>query len=163
MENLFHPTCIRTWSGRYVDPLDPDPGTILVEDIAHALSHQCRFGGHLPMFYSVAEHSLLVSEFVAPEHKLAALMHDASEAYLLDIPSPVKHRLPGYKEAEDQLMRVIAAKFNFPWPLPAEVKAADTRALQVEWDDIMLRGQRPVFSANRPKQDFLNMFNKLKG
>lgn len=139
IENLYTPDCIRTFSGQYVNVFDPDPDTILIEDIAHALSQQCRFGGHLPEFYSVAQHSVLCAVAVPPEHALAALLHDASEAYMLDIPSPIKNRLPDYKKYEDNLMQVIAKKFGFQYPLHEEVKQADKLLLEWEWDVLMLK------------------------
>lgn len=108
MENLYTPDCIRTFTGIYMNVFEPTPEMICIEDIAHSLSMQCRFGGHLPEFYSVAEHSWHCSLMVANEHKLAALLHDASEAYLLDIPRPIKHRLNNYKKIEDNLMNIIA-------------------------------------------------------
>src|SRR5687767_8990512 len=81
-ENLFIPKSIRVFSGAIVNVFDPDPATITIEDIAHALSMDCRFGGHLKKFYSVAEHSIHCSMQAhnAPD-QLAMLMHDASEAY----------------------------------------------------------------------------------
>lgn len=69
-ENLHTPNCIRTVSGQYVDLADPDPDTILITDIAHALSQLPRFGGHLPRFYSVAQHSMMVARIAKPEHRL---------------------------------------------------------------------------------------------
>lgn len=137
-ENLYTANCIRTYSGQYVNVFDPDPATITLQDIAHSLSQQCRFGGHLPHFYSVAQHSIQVMRNVAPEHKIAALLHDASEAYLLDIPSPVKPHLTNYKEIEDRIMRVIAEKFDFQWPLSQEVKDADKEQLEYEWEEMMI-------------------------
>ncbi len=74
-ENLYTPDCIRTFSGQYVNVFAPDPDTILIEDIAHALSQQCRFGGHLPEFYSVAQHCVICALAVPPEHALSALLH----------------------------------------------------------------------------------------
>lgn len=137
-ENLYTPDCIRTFSGQYVNVFDPDPDTILIEDIAHALSQQCRFGGHLPEFYSVAQHSVLCVVAVPPEHALAALLHDAGEAYMLDIPSPIKNRLPDYKKYEDNLMQVIAKKFGFQYPLHEEVKKTDKMLLEKEWRKLMI-------------------------
>lgn len=155
-ENLYHPDSIRTFTGKYVNPLNPDPDTICIEDIAHALSQICRFGGHLPYFYSVADHSLAVSYCLPDEHALAGLLHDASEAYLCDIPSPVKRMIPGYAEAEDRLMKVIAAKFGFPWPVPEMVKVMDRERLETEWKNIMI-DPMPLGHAH-PKQDFLARF-----
>jgi len=135
-----------------------------MEDIAHALSHQCRFGGHLPRFYSVAQHSILVSVIVPDEHKLAALLHDASEAYLLDIPRPIKLKLSNYAEIENNLMTMIADMFGFDWPLHESVKHADEVLLQKEWKEIMLRGQDEefeCFSSTHAKQNFLNRFKNL--
>ena len=81
---------IGTFSGLRFWPLAPNLEKILVEDIAHALAHQCRFGGHASRFYSVAEHSVHVSQLCLPEHALWGLLHDASEAYLVDLPRPLK-------------------------------------------------------------------------
>ena len=161
-ENLYTPDCIRTHSGQYVNVFNPDPDTILIEDIAHSLSQQCRFAGHLPGFYSVAQHSCRVSGILLPKHQLAGLLHDASEAYLLDIPSPIKTRIPQYKEIEDNLMRVIADKFGFQYPLHEDVKQADKITLQLEWDHIMLGGQGLFgWSMYHAKTAFLNKYEKL--
>lgn len=138
MENLNTPDCIRTVSGRYVNIFDPKPEMIHIEDIAHSLSMQCRFGGHLPKYYSVAQHSILVANLVPEEHFVSAIMHDASEAYLLDIPTPIKRKLTNYKEIEDNLMKVIAKKYQFEWPLCKEVKEADEIMLVCEWNGLML-------------------------
>ena len=165
-ENLFESDCIRTSSGIYVNVFEPTPDMISIEDIAHSLSHQCRFGGHLPEFYSVAEHSVYVARLVRPEQRLAALLHDASEAYLLDIPSPIKARLANYKEIEDGLMKVIADRFGFEYPFHEDVKLADQMALNNEWHSLMINdGKRLSFfqglSMNQAKKEFLEYFNKI--
>ena len=90
---------LQTVSGRFVNPFDPDPEQIDIDDIARALANVCRFGGHTRHFYSVAQHSVIVSRLVEErggdiEDTFAALMHDASEAYLGDMPHPIKHRSP---------------------------------------------------------------------
>lgn len=134
---------IVTFTGRIIKPLDPDPGSISIEDIAHSLAHQCRFTGHTREFYSVAQHSVLVSEIlplVPLGLRLAGLMHDASEAYLSDISRPVKHQPQFgdfYKEAEDRLMAVIAQRFGFAWPLDPIVHWADDVLLRSEQRDLM--------------------------
>ena len=88
---------LQTVSGRWVNPFDPDPEQLDAGDIARALANQCRFGGHSRVFYSVAQHCVIVSRVVEErggdvEDVFAALMHDAGEAYLGDMPHPIKHR-----------------------------------------------------------------------
>lgn len=150
LENLYTPNCIRTVSGRYVNVFALEPHMIHIGDIAHALSNTPRFGGHLPRWYSVAMHSLHVADLVEPEHKLSALLHDASEAYLLDMPKPIKDRLPDYMALEQQVQGFIAKVYQLPHPLPSAVKAADEQALRTEWRTMML-GQP------QPSMRYLNM------
>ena len=129
---------MQTYTGGVFYPLDPDPGSIRVEDIAGALSKTCRFNGHCLRFYSVAEHCLHIAER-APDHlKLTALLHDASEAYLGDVIRPLKPRLTNYAEIEDRLMTIIAKKFRFPWP-SEEIKKLDTAILGDERQQIMAK------------------------
>lgn len=125
---------LQCFTGRRFYPLDPDPAEIDIRDIAHALAAKARYAGMTDEPFSVAQHSVLVSRAVPKEHRLIALMHDASEAYLPDVPRPLK-RLPimaAYREAEDRLMRAIAARFGFAWPEPPEVKAIDDRMIPTE-------------------------------
>jgi hypothetical protein len=154
--------CIRTYSGLYVNVFDPDPETICIEDIAHALSNLCRFAGHTKRFYSVAQHSVLCSRCVDDKFRLQALLHDASEAYLLDIPRPIKIHLVGYKEMENRMMSLIAAKFGFTFPLEKEVKAIDQEMLEMEWKQVVIKDSgflswNPEFA----KDLFLETFNDL--
>jgi len=137
-ESLFGDEyCIKTFSGRYVNVFSPDPDDIVIEDIAHGLSMMCRFGGQMPDFYSVAQHSCMVADLCWGMDKLAGLLHDASEAYMLDIPSPIKKGLPDYKRVEKNLMRVIAEKFGFDYPLPPSVKNADHHMLITEMNGLI--------------------------
>src|SRR5918997_350860 len=111
---------LQTVSGRWVNPFDPEPDQLDAGDIARALANQCRFGGHSRVFYSVAQHSVIVSELVEErggdvEDVFAALMHDATEAYLGDMPHPLKHRSPlgaAFKQAEDHLELAIRERFG---------------------------------------------------
>lgn len=123
---------IQTYTGRAIFPARPTADDICIEDIANALARQCRYGGHCLSFYSVAEHCVHVSDAASPENKLTALMHDASEAYLLDIPRPIKPLLNGYYEIEARLMEVIAKKYDFRWPMPDEVKLIDAAIITDE-------------------------------
>lgn len=129
---------IRTFSGIAMNVFEPTIEMISIEDIAHSLSMQCRFGGHLKKFYSVAEHCTNAVKLVPEEHRLAALLHDASEAYLLDMPSPIKCRMPEYKAIEKKLMEVIAYKFGFEYPLHPFVKNADVVLLHEEWSSLVM-------------------------
>ena len=138
---------LQTVSGKWVNPLDPDPEQFDIEDIARALGNLCRFGGHCRTFYSVAQHSVIVSQLVEErggdaEDVFAALMHDAAEAYLGDMPHPLKHRSAlgaAFKEAERELEAAIEAHFAIKADVP-EVKCADRALLATE---------RRAFSAER--------------
>ncbi len=118
-------------------PLDPRPEDIRIEDIAHSLSLLCRFGGHCRRFYSVAEHSFHVASLLPDHLKLAGLLHDASEAYVVDLPSPLKRCLPDYQTIEAGVHRAIAEHFGLPEEMPPEVKTADRQMLVTEAWELM--------------------------
>lgn len=131
---------IETFTGKKFHLLDPQPEEIVIEDIAHALSMQCRYTGHVRRFLSVAEHSWNVCNFLDFGQKLAGLLHDASEAYITDLSRPIKVLTPvgpPYYAIENKIMRVIADKYNFPWPMSPEVKNADNMMLFAEKDQLM--------------------------
>lgn len=128
---------MQTYTGRAFYPLEPIASDIDPVDIAHALSLLCRYGGHVRRFYSVAEHCVLMSDAVAPEHALWALLHDATEAYMGDLIRPLKLAMLTYRTAEDRLMSVICARFGLDPVCPAEVKAADNRILRDERDALL--------------------------
>ncbi|MEE9393747.1 MAG: metal-dependent phosphohydrolase [Planctomycetota bacterium] len=136
MTSYDHAPTIMTASGRIVEFLDPQPDQIDVDDIAHALAMQCRFGGHTREFYSIAEHSVYVSLACDKADALYGLLHDASEAYLVDVPKPIKQRLPDYQAIETPLQRAIYARFGLSEETPASVKEADRRALVTEGRDL---------------------------
>ena len=130
---------IQTYSGRKFYPMFPSPDDICLEDIAHALSHSCRFTGHCKDFYSVAQHSVLVSYICNKENSLYGLLHDASEAFLLDLAKPIK-RLPEFqvfRDIEARVMRAVCNKFGLPQEEPKDVKEADTILLATEARDLM--------------------------
>ena len=135
---------IQTFSGKKMFPLNPQPDQISILDIAHALACECRFTGHCREFYSVAQHSVLVSKQVPERDALWGLLHDASEAYLCDFARPLKrHSKLGdlYREAENRLMAVICEVFGLPPTMPESVKIADTRMLLTERDELMPKGE----------------------
>ena len=129
---------IQTYTGRQFFPLEPRPEDIDLSDIAHSLSLQCRFSGHCLRFYSVAEHSVRVSHILSPELAMWGLLHDAAEAYLTDLPRPVKQRVPEFQVIEDRLLEVIVAHFGLTWPMPEAVAQADSRLLATEARDLMV-------------------------
>lgn len=130
-------TWVQTFTGRAFWPLDPRPEELFIEDIAHALSHVCRYGGHVRRFYSVAQHSVLAAQAAPPEFALEALLHDASEAYIGDMVSPLKRMIPAFQEIEDGIMRAVAQRYGIPASMSPEVKAIDTALLADEVHALM--------------------------
>ncbi len=144
---------IETYTGIKFFPMQPRAEDICIEDIAHALSLKCRFTGHCREFYSVAQHCVLLSRLVInPEEerradleqadeirgmRLAALMHDATEAYLPDVARPIKPHLKNFKAIEMILEGVIAQRFGLTFPHPRAVMKGDFRLLLSEARDLM--------------------------
>lgn len=135
---------IATATGRPFFPLDPRPEEVDLVAIIHALSHQCRWSGHTKTFYSVLEHSIHVAKLVEQwggneKEILTALLHDASEAYVVDVPRPVKRdrMMDGYVDAEKKIQAVIAEHFRLPYPYPELVNLADTEILGYEAEGLM--------------------------
>ncbi len=136
---LFHGNWIQTVSNRRFFPLDPNPNDIDINDIAHALSMKCRFSGHTSQFYSVAQHSVLVSYACNPEDALWGLLHDAEEAYLVDMPKPLKV-LPEFQWFVDVSAKVqlaVCKRFGLNPVEPPSVKRADKQLLMTEKRDLM--------------------------
>lgn len=176
---------IQTFSGLRVNPFTPDPAQIAIADIAHALANQCRFGGHCRQFYSVAQHSCLLADLLAAEggdagSQLWALLHDAAEAYLVDLPHPLKHGSElgeRFRTVEASLQRVILDRFALPPEAPARLKAIDRSLLASEkaalvapgWDWPELDGVEAITVAIEPwpperaAREFLARFNELDG
>lgn len=128
---------MQTFMGRQFWPLDPRSDDVHIDDIAEPLSKLCRYNGHCEGFYSVAEHSVLVSLNVPPEMALEGLMHDAAEAYLGDVIRPIKPFLTGLKEIESKIEKAIAARFGLVYPWPNEVMRVDAAILHDEQLSIM--------------------------
>lgn len=162
-------------TGLHFDPEHPTPGMIDIEDIALGLSREPRYAGQTSEFYSVAQHSVLVCDIVPAAYQLWGLLHDATEAYLKDLPWPVKRLCPEYKVMERRLMRVIAEKFHLGWPEPTAVKRADLILLATERRDLQghtgmhagdyapLAGAIKPWTSESARFYFLEEFNKLTG
>lgn len=137
---------MQTFTGRMFYPLAAEPGDIDPVDVAHALSQMCRYGGHTRRFYSVAEHSVLVSRWLEDAiggtlgraEAVRGLLHDAAEAYVGDMVRPLKHHMPQYREVEDRLLGVVAERFGVEGGVysPA-VKEADNRILLDERAELL--------------------------
>lgn len=168
---------IHTFTGLLVDPLDLKPEDVRIEDIAHALSNQCRFQGHTSAFYSVAQHAVLVSRLVPPQDALAGLLHDASEAYLQDMARPLKvdpYFGKTYRGAESRAQRMIEGVFGLGHE-PQSVKDADLKVLVTEARDLMhgteewpyYQTETPLdmvivaWGPNRAERGFLRRFEAL--
>lgn len=167
---------LQTRSGDFLDFRNPDPNTIHIEDIAHALALTCRYNGHTPYPYSVAQHCVLASRVAPPGLELQALMHDAQEAYIGDMPTPLKKLLPGYQMIEFKLEDVIRKKFDLPAEFDPRVKEIDTRMLATEaaafgfklWvsiQDVEPYPALPIaqWSWHLAKCKFLDRFEELTG
>jgi len=130
---------IESFMGGKFHFLDPQPDEIKIVDIAHALSLTCRFGGSCRVFYSVAEHSIRVAEILPEKYKLLGLLHDASEAYLPDLPRPIKAGMPEFKAMENVILQAVFRKYGIDPMLTSDgvVKEADNILLATEARDLM--------------------------
>lgn len=172
---------MQTYTGEMFDVFSPNKEQIVLKDISHALSMLCRFGGHSRNFYSVAEHSFLIAEYFEDRREYdlarAALLHDATEAYMGDVIRPLKLHWPLYRQTEEYLQGLIFTKFNLPPEMPPEVKAADLRICNDEraallherpWTpeidalpylDVEIHSWFPI----QAEQNFMDMFWRLFG
>lgn len=170
---LLSPTMMQTFTGKAIDLVNFNEDDVRLPDIAHALSLLNRFTGHTRFPYSVAQHSVIVSKLVDQRYALWGLLHDASEAYIGDVSTPLKMILPNYRELEEQIQRTIITKFGLKWPMPHEVKEADLQALVAEKRDIVPGGHEWGISADaapvtivgmdwqEAKSQFIDRFKEL--
>jgi uncharacterized protein len=168
-------TWIQTYTAKRFFPLAPRAEDLDLRDLAHSLSLQCRFNGHCREFYSVAEHSVRVSRALPPSLAAWGLLHDAAEAYLSDLPTPIKQQMPRYQQAEAALLRVVAARFELEWPMPEAVVHADRQLLATEARDLMAPAPEPwaleaeplaeriePWTAAAAEQAFLERYRELR-
>lgn len=125
-----------TATGRRFNIMNPVVDDVDLGDIVQSLSNQCRFAGHCNHFYSVAQHSVNVAHLVSDELKPWALLHDAAEAYISDIPRPVRKSIPALDAIESRILFVIAGRYSLSWPIPEEVLIADDVMLAIEINEI---------------------------
>lgn len=165
----------QVYSARKFWPLDPRPEEVHIEDIAHSLAMQCRWGGHCIRFLSVAEHSVHVAMSLPRKHALWGLLHDGSEAYVTDVPRPLKYSIQNYREYEDNVMRAICDRYGLPHEVPEAVKWADDAILGDEIDQNMhpmpwqsafkdrLGVDLQFWTPERAEDEFLSLFWILMG
>lgn len=164
---------ISTYTGRVFYPLNPQPESIDIRDIAHALSLMTRFNGHCSTFYSIAEHSVrcynlfnsryhgYTNQLSRRKGALRVLLHDAAEAYVSDCPRPIKPLLKGFKEIEDSISEVIYKKFWIDGLVEKErgsfesdLKEIDMRLLATEARDLIRNCDEWVLS-QPPLSEFI--------
>lgn len=169
---------LQTFTGRRIDLFNPDPDDIDIIDIAHALSHECRYAGHVRQFYSVAQHSVLVSQYCDANDALWGLLHDASEAYLGDVVKPLKvtGAFRQYRVLERRMQAAVCSRFGLPVSEPPSVHRVDKAMVAVEAREL-LAPVHPVFAETesafaapvRPetpqqaRQRFLHRYCELTG
>lgn len=165
---------IQTYTGKIFNYDDMKYENVCIEDIAHSLAFQCRWCGHSKRFYSVAEHSINVSkEFVDSNMQLLALLHDATETYITDMPSPLKHHVfEKIKPFEDKIEKIILKKFNLELNdnIHKQIKKADVRWLNIEYYNLFEQHFVPIdyqirhldcYNPQEAEQEFLKLFEKL--
>jgi len=160
-ENLFEPGRVRLYSGKYIDVTNLAEDDICLEDIAHALALKCRWNGNTQSFFSILSHSMLVQSLLHDSnYTLEALLHDAHEAYLFDIPAPFK-KLEPFKplvELENKIQDLINKKYGIETCSIPDVKEADMASLRLEWNSCVLDNR---ISSNATIFDSKRTFFKL--
>lgn len=153
-------TIVTTHSGVMIDLKNPDISKVTIEDIAHTLSHICRWNGIPTHYFSVAQHCVMASELAPPKHKLALLMHDCEEAILGDNITPLKNLIPELIVVGDEIRELLLYKFNIPYDEEA-VKKYDREQLEWERHFIINNSNYKGLTPNRAKREFLKYFKKL--
>lgn len=173
---------IKTHSGKMFDVANPDPELIDINDIAHALSFLCRGGGHCNVFFSVARHCVYCAQEARARGfsdavVLACLLHDGSEAYMVDLPTPIKDGLfPEYRTYENRLLDCIYEKFIGRRLAEAELKLVDEidhdllmydlkylLNMDVELPEIHIEINYEFQPFEESEADYLRMFGMLRG
>ena len=167
---------LETCTGKRFYYAKPTEDSICIEAIAHALSLQCRFNGHVKHLYSVAQHCCHVSNALPREFRLQGLLHDAAEAYIGDIVSPFKDQFPEIQKMEDEILKKIFSVFDCSFPLSKEVLDSDRRMLYTEFRDLgfaefgLMRDSAPEpyeivispWSSTVAESQFLKLFREIQ-
>lgn len=172
---------IEVFTGRAFYPLEPKQEDLTVIDVAHALSLQCRYAGHTKFFYSTAQHSCLITDIAenegaSPDDLLKLLMHDAPEAYLVDVPRPVKQYMPEFRKWDKKINDVIYTWLGYPGgAIPAMQDSLDSRIIRNERRDLMFKSKHVwgvdtleplglptirAWSSEKAERLFIQKFNK---
>lgn len=174
-QNVFQPlgaerTKLKTLSGNYVNLLEPDPNTILLDDISWGLSHIGRYGGHTRSFYPVSEHSIYVAAMLHRLYgdnllSLGGLLHDSPEAYLGDVVLPLKEHLGDYGVIENNFARVIEQRFHLPFFFLDDPRIKEVDSAIVPWEMVMIRDNRFRIASNPRdlRQEFRRAFYQYGG
>jgi uncharacterized protein len=159
---------IQTYSGIAFDVIDPQPQMISLRDISQSIAHICRYNGHVPTFYSVAEHSVRVAWLLEKKGYddnvvLTGLLHDASEAYVGDMVRPLK-RHPEFgavhQDVEERVAKVVHEALGGIFPHPQPVHDAD-RAVY-DWEVEFIRtGLESGWDADYARQHFLMLYHNI--
>ena len=164
-KSIIKPMTMTLYSGRDVDIFNLTLDDIDIEDIAHALSNLCRYGGHCLFHYSVALHSYLCSlEEGTKKEKLAFLLHDASEAFMNDLVRPIKHRpeFKHYRNEEDKIQGLIFEKYGLEFPFSKRVHEVDNQVLVREMKQIIINDSEIHAKSSELEVSFINCSNSLK-
>lgn len=162
--SVINSNAILVNSGVLIDVFNPNIEDIKIDDIAHSLSNICRYGGHSPKFYSVAQHCVICSQSEGTtKEKLEFLMHDASEAYLNDLPRPIKKNMPKYIDIEDNLLSIIFRKFDLNFPLSKRTHEVDDKILEFEYRNFFELDYKSFdfWTPEYAKYMFLNRYYEL--
>jgi hypothetical protein len=166
LSKLREESFIQTFSGRKFFPFNPKVDDIDIEDVAHALSNTCRYSGHCKKFYSVAQHSYLVSFKCNPENAMWGLLHDGAECYSGgDIPTPIKHFVPEMQNIEKGILKLLSTKFDLTYPIPQDVHEADKSMFLIEWSNLMTQKETKdefvIWSPKKAKKMFLQRYYEI--
>ena len=158
LEDQILNSVIQLRSGAYFSLQQPEHGPFDIEEIAHALANLCRFNGHSRQFYSVAQHSVLVSQHVPAALAMEALLHDAAEAFIGDVPTPIKMLLPDLQSLEARIDQAVRRHYRLPNQLSAAVHHADRVLLATERRDLLAEQDRvwPVIADVDPLPEVIS-------